>query len=121
MRNARSSAPAQKGYNRIRQEGAGLVLGGLRWPLRHASRRRPRRAFGDRPLITCQGLRHALALLRLLLFRPHGPRYELLLLCELLLLLHGVSLRPLYPDSIVALCPVLAFGRRARMCREHDF
>src|SRR6516225_6803817 len=103
-----------QGYNRMRQEWAGLALGGLRWPLRHAA---PRRAFGDRPLITCQGFRHALALLRLLLFR--SPRHELLLLRELLLFPHGVPLRPLYRESIVALCPVLTLRRRARYHRPH--
>src|SRR6516164_7699432 len=107
-----------QGYNRIRQEEAGLVLGGLSWPLRHASRRRPRRAFGDRPLITCQGLSHALALLRLLLFRPDSPRHELLLLHELLLFPHGVPLRPLYRDSIVALCPGFAFGNTTGPMQE---
>jgi hypothetical protein len=75
-------------------------LGVPRRPLRHPSRRRqrrvldaPRRTFGDRPLIGRQGLRHALALLRLLVLRPCGPRRELLPLREVLPLAHGVPLR----------------------------
>ena len=74
-----------------------VVLGVPRQPLRHPSRRRqrrvldaPRRAFGDRPLIGRQGLRHAIALLRLLVLRPFGPRRELLPLHELLPLARGV-------------------------------
>jgi hypothetical protein len=30
-------------------------------------------------------------------------------------------LRPPYRDSIVALCPIHGFGRRARMCTDHGF
>jgi hypothetical protein len=78
-----------------------------------------RRAFGNRPLIDRQGLGHAFALLLLLLHPPVGPRRELLLLRRPLPL-HGVPPRPLYRDSIVALCPVFALGRRARMCRNHS-
>jgi hypothetical protein len=75
-----------------------MRLGGPRRPLRHPTRRRqrsdaPRRAFDDRPLIGRQGLRHALALLRLLVLRPCGPRREFLPLREILPLAHGVPLR----------------------------
>jgi hypothetical protein len=49
-----------------------------------------RRAFGDRPMIGRQGLRHALALLRSLLTTV-GPRRELLRLRELLPFPHGAS------------------------------
>ena len=57
------------------------------WRRQRPVPRAPRRAFGDRPLIGRQGLRHALALLCSILF---GPEYELLLLRGLLPLPHGV-------------------------------
>ena len=101
----RRFAPVSQGYNAgCDGNGAGLVLGGPRRPLRHPTRRpqcrdAPRTAFGDRPLIGRQGLRHALALLRSLLLRPVGPRRELLPLRKLLPLQHGVPLRPLYRDQ----------------------
>jgi len=43
-----------QGYNRMRQEWAGLVLGGPRRSLRHPSRRAPRRAFEIG--VACAGL-----------------------------------------------------------------
>ena len=43
-----------QGYNRMRQEWAGLVLGGSRRSLRHPSRRAPRRAFEIG--VACAGL-----------------------------------------------------------------
>jgi hypothetical protein len=74
--------------------GRDRVLGGPRRPLCHSTGcrqrlvpRAPRRAFGDRPQIRRQRLRHALALIRLPILRPVGPGR---VMCVLLTLQHGV-------------------------------